>query len=131
MRTRKVAIIDDEPDIVTYLTSALQDNGFDVVSATNAYDGFEIIRAERPDLVCLDILMPEETGFSLYRRIKEDTILKGTRVLIISALSMENEMIPVRQAKTSDSPVSLKPDGFIEKPIDLALFISTVQELAA
>ncbi|MBI5117053.1 response regulator [Candidatus Poribacteria bacterium] len=123
MKTKKIAIIDDEPDIVFYLASALQDNGFEVCTATNAHEGLELIRSQRPDLVCLDILMPEQTGFSLYRKIKEDKSLKGVRILIISALSMEQEMARIGSA--------LKPDGYIEKPVDISLFITTVQRLAA
>jgi two-component system alkaline phosphatase synthesis response regulator PhoP len=123
MEKKRIAIIDDEPDIVIYLTSALQDHGFDVCSATNATEGLALIRSLRPDLVCLDILMPEETGYSLYRKIKGDESLKGIRVLIISGLNIEQEMMRIGSA--------LRPDGYIEKPVDIPLLIKTVQELAA
>ncbi len=125
MGNKKIAIIDDEPDIVFYLASALQDSGFDVCSATNANDGFELIRSQRPDLVCLDILMPEETGCSLYRKIKEDRTLNDVRVLIISGLNMEQEMSRLGPGATSE------PDGYIEKPIDLPSFMDMIQELTA
>jgi CheY-like chemotaxis protein len=128
MDKRKIAIIDDEPDIVTYLTSALQDNGFDVCSAANATEGFKLIRSQRPDLVCLDILMPEESGFSLYRKIKGESSLKDIRVLIISGLNMKQEM-PRLLKKTGSFPPGFVPDGYIEKPVDLPLLIETIQRL--
>ncbi len=121
MKKKRIAIIDDEIDIVIYLTSALQDNGFDVCSATNATEGLQMIRSQHPDLVCLDILMPEETGYSLYRKIKGDRSLKDTRVLIISGLNIEQEMSRVGSVN--------KPDGYVEKPIDLSSFLKKVQEL--
>ncbi len=121
MRKKRIAIIDDEMDIVIYLTSALQDNGFDVCSATNATEGLQMIRSQRPDLVCLDILMPEETGYSLYRKIKSDKSLEGTPIIIISGLNIEQELSRVGSA--------IKPDGYVEKPIDLSLFIKKIQEL--
>lgn len=125
MGNKKIAIIDDERDIVFYLASALQDSGFEVCSATNANEGLELIRSQRPDLVCLDILMPEETGFSLYRKIKEDRTLNDVRVLIISGLNMEQEMGRLGTGAT------FKPDGYIEKPIDLPSFMDMIQELTA
>lgn len=121
MRKKRIAIIDDEIDIVIYLTSALQDNGFDVCSATNATEGLEIIRSQRPDLVCLDILMPEEIGYSLYRKIKRDKSLEDTRVLIISGLNIEQEISRVGSL--------IEPDGYVEKPIDISSFIKKIQEL--
>jgi len=130
MGTKKIAIIDDEPDIVTYLASALQDNGFEVCSACNATDGLKIIRSQRPDLVCLDVLMPEETGFSLYRRIREDASLKGMRVLIISGLNLKQEMPRFLSGKNGNGD-GVPPDGYIEKPIDLPLFLETIQRLTA
>jgi len=128
MAKKKIAIIDDEPDIVTYLTSALQDNGFDVCSACSVTDGFKLINTQHPDLVCLDILMPEETGFSLYRRLKEDSSLKDIRVVIISGLNLKQDM-PRILGKNGDTDALIPPDGYIEKPVDLPLFLETVQRL--
>lgn len=125
MRKTKIAVIDDERDVVTYLIWALQDNGFDVCSATNANDGLAMIRSERPDLVCIDILMPRETGYSLCRKIKEDESLNSIPVVIITGMSIQDE-------NTRSGPGSygdLKPDGYIEKPIDISQFITTIKEL--
>jgi CheY-like chemotaxis protein len=130
METKKIAIIDDEPDVVTYLASALEDNGFAVCSASSATEGFSLICEQCPDLVCLDILMPEETGFSLYRKIRENSALKDTRVVIISGLNIKQEM-PRMLAGGNGRQALLEPEGYIEKPIDLPLFIETVRRLTA
>jgi CheY-like chemotaxis protein len=124
---KKIAIIDDEQDIVTYLSSVLQDNGFEVCSATNANDGFDLVRTQRPDLVCLDILMPEETGCSLYKRIKDDKTLKGIPVLIISGLNVQQELGRLFGSNGDRR----EPDGYIEKPIDLAVLIDAIQRLTS
>ena len=65
--------------------------------------------------------MPEETGYSLYRKIKGDKSLEDTRILIISGLNIEQEMLRVGSV--------IKPDGYVEKPIDLSLFIKKIEEL--
>jgi len=119
----KVAVIDDERDVLTYLVSALQDNGFDVRSASNANDGLEMIRREKPDIVCIDILMPRETGYSLYRKIREDELIKDIPVLIITGLNIEHDSI---RSAIEDNP---EPAGFIEKPVNISKFISTVKSL--
>jgi CheY-like chemotaxis protein len=128
MEKMKVAVIDDERDVVTYLIWALQDNGFDVCSATNANDGLEIIRSERPDLVCIDILMPRETGYSLYRKIREEDSLKDLPVIVITGLNMAHEDIQtVIGGNGADG--DWKPDGYIEKPIKVPQFIEMVRKL--
>jgi CheY-like chemotaxis protein len=127
MRNITVAVIDDERDVLTYLISALQDNGFVVHSASNANDGLEMIRREKPDLVCIDILMPRETGYSLYRKIKEDDSIRDIPVLIITGLNIEHDSI--RPAIENGRADILQPAGFIEKPVNISKFISTIKEL--
>ncbi|GAB4351728.1 MAG: hypothetical protein Kow0099_35870 [Candidatus Abyssubacteria bacterium] len=124
---KKIAIIDDEQDIVTYLSSVLQDNGFEVCTATNANDGFELVRTQHPDLVCLDILMPEETGCSLFRRIKDDKTLQGIPVLIITGLNVQQDLSRL----FGNNGDRREPDGYIEKPIDLQALISAIQRLTS
>lgn len=123
----KVVVIDDERDVLTYLVSALQDNGFDVHSASNANDGLEMIRREQPDIVCIDILMPRETGYSLYRKIREDDVIKNIPVLIITGLTIEHDSI--RSAIENGPGDALEPAGFIEKPVNISKFITTIKEL--
>ena len=129
MEKTKIAVIDDERDVVTYLISALQDNGFDVCSATNANDGFNLIRSEQPDLICIDILMPKETGYSLYRRIREDESLKDIPVVIITGMNIQHENIRSGPGNTGPEE-NFEPDGYIEKPINIPQFIRKIRELA-
>ena len=55
---KKVLVLDDEPNVVAYLETLLQDNGYDTVSAGDGREGMEKARSEKPDLITLDILMP-------------------------------------------------------------------------
>lgn len=130
MGKTKIAVIDDERDVVTYLISALQDNGFEVCSASNANDGFNLIRSEQPDLICIDILMPKETGYSLYRRIQEDESLKDIPVVIITGMNIQHENIRSGPGNT-DPEGDFKPDGYIEKPVNISQFITTIKKLVS
>jgi CheY-like chemotaxis protein len=125
----KVAVIDDERDVVTFLKSALQDNGFDVYSASNANDGFEMICRELPNVVCIDILMPRETGYSLYRKIREDELLKHIPVIIITGLNIEHDSIRAATRGVADN--NLEPAVYIEKPVNIPEFITAIRKVTA
>ncbi len=115
---KKVVVIDDEEDVVTYLDALLKDNGYEVYAAQGGRDGLDLIKRVKPDLICLDILMPGETGMSLYRRIRNDSDIKDVPVLIISGMNYRRESEEV-------SP----PQGYIEKPITPGSLIETVRSL--
>jgi CheY-like chemotaxis protein len=120
-----VAIVDDEEDITTYLGLALEDNGFRVVSTTQAAEAIPMLEKARPDLVCLDLLMPEQTGMSLYAKLVGHPHLGGIPILILSGLADPEEM-PAILDQAGNLP---EPAGFIEKPVDMRQFLGTVSSL--
>ena len=69
---KKILIVDDEPDIVSYLEMVLQDQGYETSTAGNGNEALEAVRADRPDLVTLDITMPEASGTRFYKEIRTD-----------------------------------------------------------
>jgi CheY-like chemotaxis protein len=82
---RTILVVDDEPHVVVYLEMLLQDQGYATVSAANGREGMEKARAHTPDLICLDITMPEESGVRMYRSLKEDPRLASIPVLVVTA----------------------------------------------
>lgn len=67
----KILVIDDEPDIIKVLTSRLQANNYEVVTAANGEEGLEKLKNENPDLIILDILMPQMDGYTFVKRLKK------------------------------------------------------------
>ena len=84
---KKVLVLDDEPNVVAYLETLLQDNGYDTVSAGDGREGMEKARSEKPDLITLDISMPEESGVRFFRELKEDPDLAGIPVVIVTGVT--------------------------------------------
>jgi CheY-like chemotaxis protein len=126
---RKILIVDDEPNIVTYLEMLLQDEGFSTVSAANGREGFEKARQEKPDLICLDITMPEESGVRFYRNVKEDPDLTDIPVLIVTAVTgFGGDPKPFRQFLSTRKQIP-EPEGFFSKPIDRDAFLDKVREV--
>ena len=69
-RKRKVLVVDDEPDVRTFLTTLLEDNGYETVTANTGAEALRSVRAARPDLITLDITMPEQSRMRAYLELK-------------------------------------------------------------
>ncbi|MCT4534102.1 DVU0259 family response regulator domain-containing protein [Halodesulfovibrio sp.] len=82
----KVLVIDDDPYIVKYLIDILTDNGYATCSASNGAEGIEVLKRENPDLVTLDLEMPEEWGPRFYRKMTKEPGFENTPVIVISGL---------------------------------------------
>lgn len=84
---KKILVVDDDPNIVDYLVTLFEDNGYTVFSAENAAKGIEIAKKEIPDLITLDIEMPDEWGPRFYRKLTQEKVLKNIPVIVISGLT--------------------------------------------
>ncbi|MBU1205963.1 MAG: response regulator [Proteobacteria bacterium] len=129
MTRKKVLVIDDEPDVVTFLTTFLEDHGYETCSAKDGEEGWEKIQKERPDLICLDILMPQKTGVKLYGEIRKDPAVKNTPVVMITAFGPpEHPAIEFKKFIHHRSSVP-PPDGYLEKPIDRSALLKTIADI--
>ncbi|MBW1813331.1 MAG: response regulator [Deltaproteobacteria bacterium] len=85
--TKKIMIVDDDPNIITYLTDFFSDNGYQTCAAKNGTEAFTIAQKENPDLITLDLEMPGEWGPRFFRKLSQDSELKNTPVIVISGLT--------------------------------------------
>ncbi|MFV0423121.1 DVU0259 family response regulator domain-containing protein [Oleidesulfovibrio sp.] len=83
----KILIVDDDPYIVKYLVDILSDNGYATCSASDGADAMAVMEREKPDLVTLDLEMPNEWGPRFYRKMSKAPEFKETPVIVISGLS--------------------------------------------
>ena len=120
---KKVIVIDDEPDIVTFLTVLLEDEGFAAISAGDGREGFEKIQQERPDLVLLDITMPEKSGVRCYRELRESPDLKSIPVIIVTGVSKDFKNFISTRGHVPP------PDGFVAKPIDKQALLEAIAQI--
>ncbi len=127
---KKVLVVDDEKDMVTFLSSLLEDNGYEVVTATDGDEGLTKAKAEKPDLVSLDLLMPNKTGINMFRQLRKDGDIGNTPVVMVTGLGDGD--IPQMDFKKWIQERSIRgPEGYIEKPVDTAAFLKTVADLLA
>jgi len=111
-RTSKktILIIEDEPDVITYLSTILDDNGYDVEIAINGVEAMRKIKTLRPDLISLDISLPEKTGVNIYCELKENPQLSSIPVVMVTGIHQDFENY-IRSQKELPPP-----DGYISKP---------------
>ena len=127
--SRKILIIDDEPDVITFLSTLLRKNGYDVCEACDGVEGMKKVLEEKPDLVCLDLVMPEKTGIKMYREMRKDEQLKQVPVIMVTGISSVDPW-DFKDFKTFIRERSIPgPQAYIEKPIDKEQLLKAVREV--
>ena len=99
----KIVYVEDDADMVDLVQVILEQNHFIVYSAKDGQNGLRLIRQIAPDLILLDLMIPDLDGWEIYQRIRNDEALKHTPVIIITAKSMEiDKILGLRVAKVND-----------------------------
>jgi CheY-like chemotaxis protein len=126
MKIRSAVVIDDEPDITTYLVTLLSDSGWKVRSANLVDEGLKLLEEERPDVVLLDLMMPERGGLSALVEIRKNPLLKGLPVVVVSGIQ---EKLTSDYHAFLDRAKHFKPDAYLDKPVKPAELLSTLDAL--
>ncbi len=126
---KNILVADDDRDVVTFVSTVLEKSGYKVISAKNGEEALEKIKANRPDLVILDVLMPKQSGIRLYRELKTDQSLKDIPVVILSGIS-KRTFLRSQEVLTEfgGEPVP-EPEVYIEKPVEADDLAQTVSEV--
>jgi two-component system phosphate regulon response regulator PhoB len=113
---KKVLVVDDELDMRIFITTLLETSGYKPLAAEDGVQGLEIARQKKPALIILDIMMPKESGISLYRELKNDPALKDIPVIMLSALSKKTFFHSQRVLDEYRGEKIPEPAAYIEKP---------------
>ena len=116
----KILLVDDEKDILEFLSYNLEKEGYNVLTANNGKKALEIAKSILPDLIVLDVMMPEMDGVSTCIEIKNDPKLREVLILFLTARSEEYSELAGFNAGADD---------YVTKPIKPKLLISRIQAL--
>lgn len=116
----RVLIVDDEPSIVASLEFLMRHNDFDVRTASDGAEALALAASFRPDLILLDVMLPQGSGFEVCRRIRADPALGATRIVMLTARGRADEQ---------DLGRSLGADAYVLKPFSTREVVSTVRSL--
>ena len=119
MGVKKVLVVDDDDRVREMIEFRLTLFGYEVVQATNGQEGLVAVRREQPDLVLLDVMMPELDGFQVCRRLKQDEATKGIPVVMLT---------PKAEAKDVTRAFESGADDYVVKPYDPAVLQAKVKK---
>jgi len=119
VNTRKILVIDGEPDVALYLKTFLEDHGCIVLTAHDGDAGLTIAQEEQPDLIFLDIMMPKRSGIALYEQLKYDKKLRSIPVVVIGGLESAYSLQGPKFRRLIPDPKTPEPIAFLEKPINV------------
>ena len=125
---KKILIVDDDPTVVAYLKTLLEDNGHEVVTAGNGDEGLEKTKREQPDLISLDLLMPEKTGIKMFRELRRDDALKTIPVIMVTGIADECQTFSEFKTFLSKRKIA-GPEAYLEKPINQDEYLAKVNEI--
>lgn len=120
---KKILVVDDEEDVLKYLSTLFKDEEYEVVKARNGKECVEVANSEAPDLITLDLTMPYESGLRAFVQLKNDDKTKNIPIIIITGVTFEFEKF--LKETSHEFPLDL----FFEKPIDRVKLISKVNQL--
>ena len=113
---KKVLVVDDELDMRTFVTTLLETSGFKPFAAKDVSEGMDIARRKKPALIILDVMMPKESGITMYRELKSDEALKDIPVIMLSALSKKTFFHSQKVLDEYKGESIPEPAAYIEKP---------------
>ena len=122
---KKILIVDDEEDIRTYLSTLLADQGFQTLLAKDGEEAWRQVEGNSPDLITLDISMPEKSGIKFYREMKAADRWKKIPIIIVTGVSED-----MRKFLSSRHQVP-PPEGYLTKPINQEEILVLIQKLMA
>ena len=137
---KRILIVDDEPDAISYISSVLEDNGYEYLSAENGEEGLELARKEKPDMILLDLIMPEKSGMLMFQELKKDPELGKIPVIVVSgasdALGVDLRNFMIRQPRkrkekvveTTGETQFTEPNAYVDKPVDPNELIKVIKE---
>lgn len=117
---RKVLVIDDEVHIIHVVGIKLRNNGFEVISAGDGREGFELAMQEQPDIVVTDFQMPGMTGLELVQKLRQEDSTKDTPVIMLTARSFDVDDQQRKELRISD---------FLSKPFSPKELLRTIEDI--
>ena len=118
---RRIVCIEDEADMIDLVKLILEREGFEVIGALGGEEGIQAIRRERPDLILLDLMMPDIDGWEVYRQIRVDHELKNIPVIIVTAKAQSiDKVLGLHVAKVED---------YVTKPFGAQELLRSVEKV--
>ena len=117
---KKILIVDDEPNLVKILESRLKSNGYEVISAFDGQQGLDRVRQDKPDLVILDLMLPQLHGYEVCKQLRADTVHKDIPIVMLTASGKAGDI---------QEGLNLGANAYIAKPFKPEALLGIIKAL--
>jgi two-component system alkaline phosphatase synthesis response regulator PhoP len=124
---RKILIVDDDPDLVEAVTMILESKKYTVAAAYGGIEGLQKAKSEKPDLIVLDVMMPDKDGYAVCKEMKADPKLSKIPILLLTAVVSK---IPTTHY-TQQMGMETEADDYMDKPVEPAELVNRIEVLLA
>jgi CheY-like chemotaxis protein len=118
---KRIVCIEDEPDMIELLRAILEGKGFEFIGADGGVQGLKVVREEKPDLILLDLMMPDMDGWEVFQQVKDDPELSEIPVVVVTA-----------KAQSIDKVLGLyiaRAEDYITKPFKVQDLVDSIEKL--
>ncbi len=122
---KKILIVDDDPDLVRAVSMILESKSYNVSAAYGGVEGLEKAKKEKPDLIVLDVMMPDKDGYTVCRELKANPELNSIPVLLLTAVVSH---IPTTSF-TQQMGLETEADDYMDKPVEPPELVKRVEAL--
>ncbi len=124
---KRILIVDDDPDLVEAVSMLLEAEGLIPVAAYGGVEGLEKARSENPDLIVLDVMMPDKDGYAVAKELAKDERLSGIPVIMLTAVIDHIGDTHYSHASGKD----LVADDYFQKPVDPEVLVARIRDLVS
>ena len=129
MAKTRILLVDDEQDSIDFVTAVLEGEDVEFLTAHDGEAGMKMARAEKPDLIILDVQMPKKDGFTVFAELRHDEDLRNIPVIMLTGIS-EKTGVGFSESIMGDL-IGHIPDGYVAKPVEPAVLQAIVHDILA
>jgi CheY-like chemotaxis protein len=126
---KKILCVDDELDMRIFISTVLKTQGYEAVTARNAVEGIRKAREVEPDLIIMDVMMPQAGGVTLFQEIKKDERLKQVPVILLTGVSEKAFAHHLQMLNIRLDDSLPPPDAYMEKPLNPETLVAAIERL--
>ena len=124
---KKILIVDDDPDLVEAVSTILESKGYAVAAAYGGVEGLEKARTENPDLIVLDVMMPDKDGYEVCKELKADEKYHTIPILLLTAVVSKISTTKYTQQMGMET----EADDYVDKPVEPDELVRRIEVLIA
>jgi two-component system alkaline phosphatase synthesis response regulator PhoP len=122
---KKILLVDDDPDFLEAVSLILKPKKFDVVTAYDGIEGLKKAKSEKPDLIVLDVMMPEKDGYAVCKELKSNPQMSHIPVLLLTGVASH---VPTTRY-TQEMGLETEADDYIDKPVEPEVLVKRIEAL--